>query len=67
MLWLIWIALMLAVPAAAGLQVWFQLRRVPADAPALPGAVGNAQPNAQQDESQQLSAGPITRDVHRVQ
>jgi hypothetical protein len=67
MLWLIWIALMLLVPAAAGVQVWFQLRRVPADAPAVSSVVGNAQPNCEQDERQQLPAGPITSDVHRVQ
>jgi hypothetical protein len=34
MLWLIWIAMMLLVPIAAGVQVWLQLRREPADVPA---------------------------------
>ena len=29
MLWLIWIALILLVPAVAGVQVWWQLHRLP--------------------------------------
>ena len=43
MLWLIWIAMMLLVPAAAGVQVWFQLRRAPADVPVIPLVIGNAE------------------------
>lgn len=33
MLWLIWIALMLAVPVFAGMNVWLQLNRESNDAP----------------------------------
>jgi hypothetical protein len=42
MLWLIWIAMMLLVPAAAGVQVWFQLHRAPANLLATNGSVGSA-------------------------
>ena len=33
MLWLIWIALMLAVPVLAGMVVWLQLNREANEAP----------------------------------
>lgn len=32
MLWLIWIVMMLAVPVAAGFDVWFRLQREAAEA-----------------------------------
>ena len=35
MLWLIWIALMLAVPLCAGMGIWFQLNREANDAPVV--------------------------------
>jgi len=48
MLWLIWIAMMLLVPAAAGVQVWFQLHRVPADGPITSNGAGSSElPRAQ--------------------
>jgi hypothetical protein len=31
MLWLIWIAMMLVVPALAGVKVWFDIRRDQSD------------------------------------
>jgi hypothetical protein len=31
MLWMIWIVLMLLVPAVAGVQVWWQMRRAPVE------------------------------------
>lgn len=36
MLWLIWIAIMLAVPVFAGMKVWLQLNRESHDLPASP-------------------------------
>lgn len=34
MLWLIWIALMIAVPSLAGLELWLSMRGEPAEPPA---------------------------------
>ena len=44
MLWLIWIVMLLLVPAAAGVQVWFQLHREPADGPITSNSAGSGEP-----------------------
>jgi len=43
MLWLIWIVMMLLVPVAAGVHVWFQLRRAPADVPTINSGTGSSE------------------------
>jgi hypothetical protein len=53
MLWLIWIAMMLIVPVAAGVHVWFQLHRAPAEGPATnSGSVSAELSSAQPHENQ---------------
>jgi len=43
MLWLIWIVMMLLVPVAAGVQVWFQLHRALADGPTTSNGAGSSE------------------------
>jgi len=43
MLWLIWIVMMLLVPVAAGVHVWFQLHRALADGPTTNSGAGSSE------------------------
>ena len=45
MLWLIWIAVILLVPIGAGVQVWWQLHRLPEQAAVVPRLAQGALPH----------------------
>ena len=57
MLWLIWIALMLLVPMAVGVQVWFQLHHAPVDILTATGS-GSTQLLGVQDPQDHGTAQP---------